>query len=133
EQLLTRQRALYAEPGPLAEKWRTACGFLDSDIRSGYVRVLWELWAAGLADEALAERWREAVGGGRALLTSAFGEWGAGLAEPLPVEPRVIAQLVTNVFQGVEIELLAGVAEGEAPHRELLDALGALIERAEST
>src|SRR5580765_6702883 len=68
EGLLARQRALYATPGPLAEKWATACSFLDTDIRSGYVRVLWELWAAGLADEALAERWREAMGGWRNLL-----------------------------------------------------------------
>jgi AcrR family transcriptional regulator len=132
ESLLARQRALYDQPGPLAEKWRVACSFLDSDVRSGYVRVLWELWAAGLADEALAERWREAMGGWRNLLTRVFEEWGAGLDEPLPVEPKVIAQLVTNVFQGVEIELLAGISEAEAPHRDLLDALGALIERAES-
>jgi AcrR family transcriptional regulator len=54
EGLLARQRALYATPGPLAEKWSTACSFLDTDLRSGYVRVLWELWAAGLADVALA-------------------------------------------------------------------------------
>jgi AcrR family transcriptional regulator len=132
EDLLGRQRALYATQGTLAEKWATACGFLDTDIRSGYVRVLWELWAAGLADEALAERWRDAMSGWRKLLASVFEEWGASLDEELPVEPKVIAQLVTNVFQGVEIELLAGVSESEAPHRELLDALGALIERAES-
>jgi len=50
ELLLARQQKLYATPGPLAEKWRTACDFLDEDVRSGYVRVLWELWAAGLAD-----------------------------------------------------------------------------------
>ena len=63
--LLERQRELYAAPGPLAEKWRTACDFLDEDIRSGYVRVLWELWAAGLADETLAAGWRSAMGGWR--------------------------------------------------------------------
>src|SRR5918992_1925485 len=39
EELLERQRALYAEPGRLSEKWRTACGFLDDDVQSGYVRV----------------------------------------------------------------------------------------------
>src|SRR5215469_13825716 len=37
EQLLVRQRVLYDEPGPLAEKWRSACAFLDSDLRTGYV------------------------------------------------------------------------------------------------
>ena len=132
EELLGRQRALYALPGPLAEKWRTACEFLDEDIRSGYVRVLWELWAAGLADETLAAHWRAAMGGWRELLTSVFADWGATLEEELPLPPRAIATLVTNLFQGVEIELLAGVTPDEAPHREVLDALGALIERAEA-
>ncbi|HEY6398829.1 MAG TPA: helix-turn-helix domain-containing protein, partial [Solirubrobacteraceae bacterium] len=56
--LLERQHDLFAGPGPLAAKWRTACEFLDEDLSSGYVRVLWELWAAGLADEELAARWR---------------------------------------------------------------------------
>ena len=132
EGLLERQRALYATPGPLAEKWRTACEFLDEDIRSGYVRVLWELWAAGLADETLAAHWRSAMGGWRELLTSVFADWGATLEEELPLPPRALATLVTNLFQGVEIELLAGVTPEEAPHREVLDALGALIERAEA-
>src|SRR6202035_740458 len=39
ELLLERQRALYDQPGPLAEKWRAACEFLEEDLRSGYVRV----------------------------------------------------------------------------------------------
>jgi AcrR family transcriptional regulator len=129
--LLERQRALYAEPGALSDKWRTACGFLDEDIRSGYVRVLWELWAAGLADEKLAARWREAMGGWRDLLETVFTAWVAELGVELPFSPRVLASLTANVFQGIEIELLAGVTEQEAPHREALDALGALIEQAE--
>src|SRR5919108_6565433 len=57
--LLERQQSLYAGPEPLSEKWRTACAYLREDLRSGYVRILWELWAASLADEALARRWRE--------------------------------------------------------------------------
>jgi AcrR family transcriptional regulator len=132
EMLLERQRALYAAPGPLAEKWRTACDFLDVDIRSGYVRVLWELWAAGLADETLAAGWRSAMGGWRSLLESVFAGWAADLGIELPLSPRGLATLIANVFQGIEIELLAGVADEEAPHREVLDALGALIERAEA-
>jgi hypothetical protein len=39
---------------------------------------------------------------------------------------------VANLFQGIEIELLAGVDEVDAPHREVLDAIGALIARAEA-
>ena len=132
EALLARQRELYATPGPLAEKWRTACAFLDEDIGSGYVRVLWELWAAGLADEALAERWRSAMGGWRELLESVVADWAAELEIALPLTPRAIGALITNIFQGVEVELLAGVREHDAPHREVLDAIGDLIERTEA-
>jgi AcrR family transcriptional regulator len=132
ELLLERQRALYAAPGPLAEKWRTACAFLDEDLRSGYVRVLWELWAAGLSDEKLAERWRASMGEWRKLLESVVAAWAEELEITLPLTPRALATLITNIFQGVEVELLAGVGEDEAPHREVLDAIGSLIERAEA-
>jgi AcrR family transcriptional regulator len=130
--LLARQRELYAAPGPLAEKWRTACAFLDEDIRSGYVRVLWELWAAGLADETLAERWRAAMSGWRELLETVTATWARERQITLPLTPRALATLVSNIFQGVEVELLAGVGEDEAPHREVLDAIGLLIQRAEA-
>jgi AcrR family transcriptional regulator len=133
EVLLARQRELYAAPGPLAEKWRTACAFLDEDIGSGYVRVLWELWAAGLADQALAARWRLAMGGWRELLESVVAAWAEELKVALPLSPRATAALITNLFQGIEVELLAGVREDDAPHREVLDAIGALIERTEAS
>jgi len=131
EELLERQRGLYAEPGPLADKWRTACDFLDEDIGSGFVRVLWELWAAGLADVELKEGWRRAVGGWRDLLTSVFEDWGRPLSDDLPLSPRATATLVADLFHGIEVELLAGVAAEDAPHREVLDAFGDMIERAE--
>ena len=132
EELLERQRRLYAGPEPLSEKWRTACRFLDDDVKSGYVRVLWELWAAGLADPDLAARWRGAMAGWRDLIESVFADWAAELGLELPVPPPVLASLIANVFQGIEIELLAGVPEREAPHREALEALAALIEAAEA-
>jgi AcrR family transcriptional regulator len=132
ELLLDRQRELFETPGPLAAKWRTACEFLDEDLSSGYVRVLWELWAAGLADETLAARWRSAMGGWRMLLESVATTWVAGLDVEPPLSPKGLATLVTNVFQGIEVELLAGVTDREAPHREVLDALGAVIERWEN-
>jgi AcrR family transcriptional regulator len=129
EILLKRQRKLYTAPGPLAEKWRTACEFLDEDLRSGYVRVLWELWAAGLADETLASRWRSAMGGWRELLEAVAADWLASTNADSPLSAKGLATLVTNVFQGIEVELLAGVTEDDAAHREVLDALGAVIER----
>jgi AcrR family transcriptional regulator len=132
ELLLQRQQRLYADPGPLADKWRVACDFLDEDVHSGYVRVLWELWAAGLADEELAAGWRAAMAGWRSLLESVFAAWSQEIGLELPISPRAVATLMSNLFEGIEIELLAGVPPEQAPHREVLDAIGVLIERAEA-
>jgi AcrR family transcriptional regulator len=129
DSLLARQRQLYAAPGLLSEKWRIACDLLDSDLESGYVRVLWELWAAGLTDAELAAGWRGAMQGWRDLLESVFAAWAEELDVELPLRPRALATMVGNIFEGIEIELLAGV---EAPHREVLDAIGELIARAET-
>jgi len=132
EQLIARQEQLYAQEEPLADKWRTACAYLQEDLRSGYVRILWELWVAGLADETLARRWRDAFAAWRLLLERVIAEWAAAAGVQLPMPPRAIATLVVNVFQGAEVEILAGVPEDEAPHYEALEAVGALIERLES-
>jgi AcrR family transcriptional regulator len=127
--LLARQRALFDGDEPLAEKWRTACDYLRQDLRSGYVRILWELWAAGLADEELARRWRDAMSGWRDLLTKVVAEWATEAGVELPMSPRALATLVANAFQGAEVELLAGVTEDEAPHFEAFEVVAGLIER----
>jgi AcrR family transcriptional regulator len=130
--LLARQQDLFEADEPLAEKWRTACDFLREDLRSGYVRILWELWSAGLADEELARRWRDSMAGWRDLLTRVVMEWAAEARVELPMSPRALATLVCNAFQGAEVELLAGVSEDEAPHFEALEVVGKLINRLES-
>jgi AcrR family transcriptional regulator len=132
EQLLARQQKLYAKDEPLAEKWRTACAYLRRDLRSGYVRILWELWAAGLTDQDLARRWREAMGEWRSLLERVVDRWAAEANVRLPMSPAAIATLVANAFQGAEVEILAGVSEREAPHFEALEAVAGLIERLEA-
>jgi AcrR family transcriptional regulator len=130
ERLLERQRALYAGPESLAKKWRAACAYLGEDVRSGYVRILWELWAIGLADEELAAYWRQAIAGWRELLTKLAEEWSADL--DLPVPPRILATLVASAFLGAEAEILAGIDEAEAPHLEALERCAQLIEWAEA-
>ena len=132
EQLLARQQKLYAKDEPLADKWRTACAYLRRDLRSGYVRILWELWAAGLTDPDLARRWREAMAEWRSLLERVVEEWAAEANVRLPMSPAAIATLVANAFQGAEVEILAGVSEREAPHFEALEAVAGLIERLEA-
>jgi AcrR family transcriptional regulator len=131
EKLLERQHALFASPGPLSAKWRAACRFLEDDLESGYVRILWELWAAGLADDELAARWRDATAGWRRLMAEVVEEWSREVGLQLPVSATAVATLVANLFQGLEVEILAGVSEDQAPHFEVLEAVAQLIERIE--
>jgi len=132
EQLLERQQALFAGPEPLSVKWRAACRFLEDDLESGYVRILWELWAAGLADEQLAARWREATAGWRGLMAEVVEDWSQEVGLELPISATAVATLVANLFQGLEVEILAGVQEAEAPHLEVLEAVAQLIEGIEA-
>ena len=132
EKLLERQQALFTGPGPLSVKWRAACRFLEDDLESGYVRILWELWAAGLADEQLAARWRDATAGWRRLMAEVFEKWSREVGLELPISATAVATVVANLFQGLEVEILAGVSEDDAPHLEVLEAVAQLIERIEA-
>lgn len=132
DRLLVRQRELFAGPEPLAGKWLTACAYLREDLRSGYVRILWELWAVGLSDPDLAARWQAAMAGWRELLVGVAEAWSAEQGVQLPISARALATLVANTFQGAETEMLAGVSEAEAPHLEALESCAALIEWAEA-
>ena len=129
--LLERQRAMWQDGRSFAEQWRTACDYLREDISSGYVRTLWEIWAAALADPALAERWRETQRGWRELIVDRLERWQTEHDVALPMSPRALAALIGNLFEGAETEILAGVTPSEAPHLEALEAIGDLIERAE--
>lgn len=67
----------------------------------------------------------------RRLLEDVFAAWIEHQEVELPLSPRALAALAVNVFQGAEVEILAGVSEEEAPHLEALEACAVLIERAE--
>lgn len=130
-ELIERQRAMFSDGRPFAEQWLTACAYLREDIGSGYVRILWELWAAGLVNEDLAERWRASQRAWRDLIEARIERWGDEQGVELPMSPRALATLIGNLFEGAETEMLAGVGEKEAPHLEALEACAALISRAE--
>lgn len=129
--LLQRQQAMFGDDRPFAEQWRTACDYLREDIRSGYVRILWELWAAGLADPELAERWRATQRAWRQLIEARLERLQTERDVELPMRPRALTALIGNLFEGAEVEILAGVPEDETPHLEALEACAALIARAE--
>jgi AcrR family transcriptional regulator len=132
ERLLERQRALYAGPESLAEKWLRACDYLVEDLRSGYVRVLWELWAIGLAEPDLAAHWREAITSWLGLLEGVTVDWAAEQDLELPMSPRAVTALVASAFLGAEALILAGIDEKTAPNLEALRSCAKLIERLET-
>ncbi len=131
ERLLERQQKMFSDDRSFADQWRTACDYLREDIRSGYVRILWELWSAGLADPELAERWRTTQRGWRELIEARLERLQTEGGVELPMPPRALATLIGNLFEGAETEILADVPEDEAPHLEALEACAALIARAE--
>lgn len=128
---LERQQAMWADGRPFAEQWRSACEYLRADVHSGYVRILWELWAAGLADPELAERWRATIRGWRELIIERLERWQAEENVELPMSTRALATLMANLFEGAETEILAGFEEDEASHLEALEACATLIAGAE--
>jgi AcrR family transcriptional regulator len=131
ERLLRRQQAMFSDGRSFAEQWRSACDYLREDVDSGYVRILWELWAAGLADPELAERWRATQRGWRELIEARLERLQAERGSDLPMPPRALATLIGSLFEGAEVEILAGVSEDETPHLEALEACTALIAAAE--
>lgn len=129
EDLLERQQALWDDGRAFAEQWRTACAYLGEDVESGYVRTLWELWVAGLADPVLAARWRTTQEGWKRLILERVERWRDTCGVELPMSPVALTTLMANLFEGAETEILAGFDRG--PHLEALEACAVLIEAAE--
>jgi AcrR family transcriptional regulator len=119
ERLIARQREMYARPdiSPL-EKWRTAIGYLESDLAAGYPKIWLELQALGWNQPDIAERVGRVNAQWRAVLTEAFDEMmdEYGLdRERFPLEAMVGLVMTFNV--GIMVERLSGITAG---HRDLL-------------
>ena len=120
ERLIARQREMYARTDISGvEKWRTAMGFLESDLAAGYPKIWLELQALGWNRPDIAERvanvnreWREA-------LTEAFdrmmGEYGVD-RERFPL--AALVSLVMTFNEGIMVERLCGISAG---HRDLME------------
>jgi AcrR family transcriptional regulator len=107
--LLERQTKMYAEPNtPISVQWNRACDYLDDDLKSGYVRTLMELWAAGWSDPEIAEPVRSSITGWMDLLTGVArrAEKELGALDPFGAED--ISALVGAAFIGAEAFLLLG-------------------------
>jgi AcrR family transcriptional regulator len=129
ERLLERQRAMFHAPEPLWVRWDLACDFLETDLASGYVRILQEMIAAGWSDAEVASSVRDMVGGWYRLLADVARreqERGTDLGGFTPDE---VAALMATPFLGAEEVILLGVTETTLPIRSALRKIGVLLRR----
>lgn len=127
ERLLERQARLYGAETPLWRQWEQACDFLEEDLRSGYVRVLQEMTAAGWSDEEIAEAVRENLRGWFELLTDTAAKAAPRLGGLGPFTANEVATLIGVAFLGIETMILLGFDEEAMPCRSALRSVGFLL------
>ncbi len=119
--VLERQRAMYGTDAPFAEKWRTAMGYIEDDLASGYPKVWLELEALAWNRPEMRERLCEVNDAWRSLLHDAFAqaieEYGLG---EYPFSAEAWATLVMQFNKGLLTERLLGFDRG---HAELLASI----------
>jgi AcrR family transcriptional regulator len=126
--LTERQRALYAEPVPFIDKWRTAMHYLTSDVDAGYEKIWFELQAMAWNMAEVRRRLGAVFRGWHDILMNAFD---AGLdelgvdREQYPTE--AVVSLVMTFNLGIMAERLSGFDSG---HARLLSMIDDAIERA---
>jgi AcrR family transcriptional regulator len=131
--LLERQARMYGDEVPLWKQWEQACDFLDDDLRSGYVRVLQEMTAAGWSDPEVAAAVRSFLQDWFALLAAVAVRAEQRLGSLGPFSPEELAALAGDAFLGAEAMLLLGVAEDQMPHRSALRRIGQWIRELEES
>lgn len=127
ERLLERQRGMFDTPEPLWVRWELACDLLETDLESGYVRILQEMIAAGWSDPEVAAAVREITLGWYRVLGDVarrehergFDLWG--------FTPDEVAALMGTPFLGAEELILLGVTESTLPLRSALRKVGTLL------
>ncbi|SFN15389.1 TetR/AcrR family transcriptional regulator [Variovorax sp. OV329] len=133
QRLLARQASMYAGDEGFAQKWASARRFYQEDLKSGFVRLQAELWAASLSNAGLREKflprllaWKELVLGAAREAIAALEADGTKL--PPPFTPEVIACWISEFWLGMEFADLLGVKEEQAQHCAALDAVQWLLE-----
>jgi AcrR family transcriptional regulator len=127
ERLLDRQRSMFDAPEPLWVRWERACDFLETDVASGYVRILQEMIAAGWSDAEVAASVREMIGGWYALLAEVARREEDEGANLYGFTPEEIAALMSTPFLGAEELILLGVKEETLPVQSALRKIGAIL------
>jgi AcrR family transcriptional regulator len=130
ERLIARQREMYGRTDISGlEKWKTAMGYLESDLAAGYPKIWLELQALGWNRPDIAERVAQVNREWRAVLTEAFDqmidEYGLD-REQFPL--AAIVSLVLTFNEGIMVERLSGISAG---HRDLLEMVERWLESLE--
>lgn len=129
ERLVQRQRSMYQGPGGLASKWATARRFYESDLASGYCRVLMELIAASMANEMLRNELRPRMNAWHQVVLEAVRDAIKTYDLNLPASAEVIAVWIGNFWMGLELAMLTGIPTPAAPHDEALAAMQRILEQ----
>jgi AcrR family transcriptional regulator len=132
ERLIARQREMYGRTDISGvEKWKTAMGYLESDLAAGYPKIWLELQALGWNRPDIAQRVARVNGEWRAVLTEAFeqmmDEYGLD-RERFPLAG--IVSLVLTFNEGIMVERLSGVSAG---HRDLMEMVERWLNSLEET
>jgi AcrR family transcriptional regulator len=125
--LVRRQRLMYGTEMPLWKRYEQACDFLDDDLRSGYVRVLQEMIAAGWSDAEMARRVVEMLRGWLDLLEQVASEAEARFGSLGPFTPNELGVVVGLSFLGGESLILLGDKDWSESIRRALRRVGDLI------
>ncbi|HET9775776.1 MAG TPA: TetR/AcrR family transcriptional regulator [Gemmatimonadaceae bacterium] len=125
--LIARQRAMYAAPGPYIDKWRQAMRYLDED--RPYQKIWWELQAMSWNHreyrarvEKVHDAWRDAM---RDAVREALSRY--DLDDDVFTTEAWVTLIVT-VNEGIILERLSGVTRG---HKDLLTGIDRWLESLE--
>ena len=133
DSLVKRQAEMFALDLPLAERWNLACGYLDVDLDSGYVRVLQEMMAAGWSSAEVRDTVENVLAAWSRVLTDVVEQGRVAGANFGSFESADIVALVMSAFLGAESLILLGLDRDQLPIRRALrrvgDALAALESR----
>ena len=124
--ILDRQRAMYGADAPFTEKWRTAMGFIEEDLASGYPKI----WARAGGDRleqaraARAPRTTSPTAGTRCSATHSPRRSRSTASTGTGFSAEAWATLVMQFNKGLLHERLLGFDRG---HAELLASIDAWL------
>ncbi len=133
QRLLARQSELYTSDMPLWKQWEQACDYLEDDLRSGYVRLLQEMTAAGWSDGDIAVAVRRILKGWFEVLADTASRAAAEVGGLGPFTADEVAVLAGAPFLGAEALILLGFDEAELPTRSALRKVGAVLRSLEES